>query len=216
MTITLADLVTRLAADVPAQSGVPTTAQYIQAIKDGVVDLGRRASVVRRAVLSIVAGTASYELPSDFVTYVRLSAIGVAYPQSNQGGTFVTPAGLVPFSGSFREQITVAGATLTIYPTPTFSADRTLVYAASDALDDAEHYPTLTQDRATIALLHARAACLDRIALSPAGAAVKITTGQDTVDLAASATALREQAAIARQQYLSAVASLNAGSGGLA
>src|SRR5262245_59237861 len=107
MSILLADLVTRLQADVPAQSGVPTTAQYTQAVKDAVGDLSRRASVTRTATLSVVAGTASYALPADFVKFIRLSTIGVA-----QGNIWNTPVGLVPLSGQTRETYTIVGGSL--------------------------------------------------------------------------------------------------------
>jgi hypothetical protein len=221
LSITLASLVARLTVDVLAQSGVPTAAQYAQAVKDAVADLSRRASVARVASLAIVAGTAAYALPSDFQALIRLAAIGVAYPRSSsidygdyQGGTLITPAGLVPFSGSYREQITISGGALLIYPTPTVSAERQLVYAAGDAILD-DSYPTLTEDRAAIALLLAKAACLDRIATSPSGQAVKITAGGDSVDFSTAAAGLRGQAAGLRVEYLAAIASLNAGSGGL-
>lgn len=225
MSITLASLVARLTADVPAVSGVPSTAQYSQAVTDAVADLSRRASVTRVVTLAIVAGTAAYTVPTDFQKLIRLAAIGVSYqPQPawdwSAGGfgtsTLVTPAGLVPYSDAYREQITVAGNQLTIYPTPTTSADRQLVYAAGDALNDAgTAYDTLTEDRASIALLLAKASCLERIASSPGGQALKITTGGDTVDFGAQSGAFRTQAGELRTQYLAAVASLNAGSGGL-
>lgn len=223
MTITLASLVSRLTADVPAVSGVPSTAQYEQAVKDAIADLSRHASVTRIATLAIVAGTASYIVPSDFQALIRLAAIGALYPLESpaiswgadmSGGTFVTPQGLVPFSGSYREQITITGDRLTIYPTPQVSTNRQLVYAAGDAFVD-DGYPTLTEDRASIALLLAKATCLDRIATSPGGQALKITAGGDTVDFGQAATATRTQASGLRSEYLAAVASLNAGNGGL-
>jgi hypothetical protein len=227
MSITLASLVARLTADVPAVSGVPSTAQYTQAVQDAVDDLSRRASVVRVALLTIVAGTAGYAVPTDFQRYIRLAQIGALYPLNSEarirwddgwlsGGTLVTPQGLVPFTGAYREQVTVAGNTLTIYPTPTVSADRQLIYAAGDALNTAgDAYDTLTSDRASIALLLAKATCLERIGLSPGGQAVKITAGDDSVDFGAAAAATRTQASGLRGEYLAAIASLNAGSGGL-
>lgn len=227
MSITLASLVARLAADVPPVSGVPISTQYEQAVKDAVGDLSRRASVVRVSTLAIVANQASYALPSDFQAFIRLAAIGAAYPLMSEarigwgdgqlsGQTFVTPQGLVPFTGAWREQITVTGNQLTIYPTPVTSADRQLVYAAGDALNDAgTAYDTLTADRASVALLLAQATCLERITSSPGGQAVKITAGNDTVDFGQAATATRIQASGLREQYLAAVASLNAGTGGM-
>jgi hypothetical protein len=223
VTILLADLVSRLSADIPAVSGVPSAAQYSQAVKDAVADLSRRASVPRVATLPIVAGTAAYALPVDFQALIRLAQIGVPYPavvgnweigSSDHGGAFVTAAGLVPFSGSYREQVTVSGGTLTIYPTPLTSADRSLVYAAGDALVD-DGYPTLTDDRAAIALLLAKATCLDRIVLAASGSAGKLRGLGYEIDGSLAQTSQRAEAGDLRTQYLAAVASLTAGSGGL-
>lgn len=224
MTITLADLVARLSADVPAQAGVPTASQYSQAVKDAVADLSRRASVTRCATISVLAGTADYALPADFQALIRLAQLGVAYPGvgswelgvggNDPGGTLVTPSGLVPFSGSYREQVLVAGSVLTIYPTPSVSADRQLVYAAGDALVDGS-YPTLTEDRAAIALLLAKATCLERIATVAGSAAAKISGLGYTIDASVAVAGQRQQATGLREQYLAAIASLNAGIGGL-
>lgn len=227
MTITLASLIARLQADVPAVSSVPSSDQYSQAVKDAVADLSRRASVTRVATLAIVAGTASYALPSDFQRLIRLSQIGVLYPLASdarltwdewdrQGGVVVTSQGLVPFSGSYREQTTVTGSTLTIYPTPAVSADRQLVYAAGDSLNDAgDSYDTLTEDRASIALLLAAATCLERIASGGVGIADKVEGLGFAVDGRTAGTSYRTQAQGLREQYLAGVASLNAGAGGL-
>jgi len=228
MTITLASLIARLTADVPAVSGVPSSAQYSQAVKDAVADLSRRASVPRVASLTILAGVETYALPSDFVQLIRLAQIGVAYPLGASvdygvyggvpwgGGVFVTGDGLVPFSGSYREQITVAGDTLTIYPTPTVSAARQLVYTAGDALNTAgDAYETLTEDRASIALLLAKATCLDRIGIGSGGVVKKITAGGDAVDFSDPAALARSNASGLRGEYLAAIASLNAAIGGL-
>lgn len=237
MTILLASLIARLTADVPAQSGVPSSDQYTQAVKDAIADLSRRASVPRVATLAIVANQASYDLPADFEKLIRLAQIGVPFGSSYldygvyggpgwsgygnyegygglHGGTLVTSAGLVPFAGSYREQITVAGGQLTIYPTPQVSADRQLIYAAGDALVGSE-YPTLTDDRASVALLLASATCLERIVAGGVGVADKVEGLGFAVDARTAGTALRTQAQGLRDQYLAAVASLNAAIGGL-
>jgi hypothetical protein len=210
MTILLADLVARLAALVPPDGGVPTTAQQQQAITDAVRDVGRRASVVAQTTLAVVAGTAGYILPADFVTLIRLSAIGVPF-----SGVAVTPAGLVPMSGADRELITVSGGVLTITPTPQWSSERALWYAAGHALVDGG-YPTLTEERAAIALLAARAACLDLLASQPGAAGIKLTAGGDSVDTTRRGPALREQAQMLRAQYEAAIGRLHSGAGGLA
>jgi hypothetical protein len=235
MTITLASLIARLTADAPAQSGVPTDAQYQQAVVDAVADLSRRASVPRAALLSVVAGQASYSVPHDFQTLIRLSAIsvpfgssyadygnyaGVGWGADPRGGVLVTPSGLVPFTGAYREQVTVSGDQLTIYPTPTTSADRSLVYAAGDALvgtDDppGRLYPTLTDDRAAIALLLAQATCMDRIILAQTGSAGKLRGLGYEIDGSLKQTSQRTEAQDLRAQYLAAIASLTAASGGL-
>lgn len=226
MTITLAELVARLEADIPAVSGVPSAAQYAQAVKDAVADLSRRASVPRVSTLSVVAGQAAYTVPDDFQRLIRLAAIGAQYPLTPAGcldwrydyfgGVFVTPAGLVPFTGSGREQYTVTGDQLTIYPTPQTSADRDLVYAAGDAVsDDGLSYPTLTEDRAAIALLLASAMCMERQAAAGSSTAGKVSGLGYTIDGAQIGSGQRAGAAGLRDSYLAAIDSLNAAIGGL-
>lgn len=210
MSITLASLVARLQADVPQQFGVvPSTAQYSQAVEDAVADLGLRASTPLRIDFAIVAGTASYALPADFVKLIRLSSIGAAV-----GDVLITDSGLVPFSESYREQVTVFGSSLTIYPTPTQSATRSLYYAAGYVLA-AGAYANLTAERATVAMLAARATCLELIAMAAKSDALRTQGGSDSVDTTQRAAQLRQTAAQLRQQYESWIGRLNSSSGGL-
>jgi hypothetical protein len=68
MSVTLADLVSRLQADVPARNGVPSPAQYEQAVEDAVEGYGLRRPMQKTSDVAVVSGTASYGLPADFVT----------------------------------------------------------------------------------------------------------------------------------------------------
>lgn len=213
MSATIAELMARLMDDVSPIDGVPSIAQYRQALIDAVSDLGRRSSMVRQATIAVAAGVATYGVPADLLKPIALEQIGASFG-SDGGGIFITPAGLVPFTGAYRETVTLIGDQLHISPPPAASADRTLVYAAGDALSG-ETFPTLTAERARIALLLAGALCLDMRALSPGGQAVKVTSDGDTIDTGPAVAAVRALAQDRRSAYMAAVQALNAQVGGL-
>ena len=185
------------------------------------MDGTKSASVPRAATLSVIAGTATYAVPADFQRLIRLAQIGGA-PAFGQ--SYLEYGGINPYDAygnrlgghtlGDKLRAPFGEAQLTIDPTPQTSADRQLVYAAGDALDGGS-YATLTDDRATIALLLAASTSLDRLGNAPGGGALVIETGGDKVDFRQQAVANRQQAADYRAQYLAAVASLNAAMGGL-
>lgn len=232
MAITLADLVLRLMLDVPAQDGIPTAGQYQQAVIDAVADLGRRASVPRVATIAILSGTGGYALPVDFQSLVRLNASGVVYPQgapqyaaaNAYAGVYgrsdytsynpYDPADRWLYGGGWGwgEQVVILGDELIVSPTPGSDGDRQLVYMGGDALVVAT-YPTLTEDRAQVALLLSSALCLERLLSSPRADAIKLETGQDTsgrdmLDTTKRGGELRASALHLRERYLDAVSVL--------
>ena len=213
MSMPLAELIARLIDAVPPIDGVPSVAQYRQAVIDSVADLGRRASMTRLALLPVVAGVAQYPAPADCLALIQLSAIGAPFGVDSGGGTWVTSAGLIPFTGSYHETVSLLGDAIVISPTPQFTADRTLAYAAADILTG-ESFLTLSSERAGIALLLAQAIALGIRSTAPAAQAVKVTSDGDTIDTTPQATLLRALAQTLRSDYLAAVASLNAHSGG--
>ena len=199
----LISLTTQLETDVPSLNGTPSAAQYTQVVKDAVADLGRRMPQTVRVTLAVVSGTASYDLPADFVRLIRLSG-PVWY-----GDVLITDAGIVPIaqpSGlTCRETYAVRGSVLTIHPTPEYSQDRTLWYAAGDALGDDE-YATLDENRAQIALSKARAIALGLQAAKAAADAWVSELGPEKVDKTKQAAELRAAATFHEAQYAAAIA----------
>lgn len=201
MPITLASLVEQLQADVPPIQGVPTAAQYTQAVIDAVADLGRRVPVTKVATLAIVSGTASYVLPADFARLIRLASL------TAPDGVLVTDV-LIPVPRSARERWTIAGTTITFYPTPASTLDRALWYAATHVRDVDDTYTDLTDDRAQVALLKARATALTLQATTAAPLSYRATLGDQAVDKQRVAEALRSAATAWDAQYQATVARL--------
>src|SRR3972149_7805064 len=90
MSILLDDLVAELAEDVPAVDGVPSTAQYENAVKDAVRAFSERCGLTRLASLAIAPETATYDLPDDFLMLVSLDSL-VSY-----GGVILSSTGIIP------------------------------------------------------------------------------------------------------------------------
>lgn len=202
---TLTSLVSMIEADVPALNGCPTTAQYSQAVRDAVADLGRRAPMTKVAHLAIVSGTASYALPADFSKLIRLTSL------ATPDGVLVTDV-LIPVPRSTSERHTIANFTITFHPTPAYTMDRALWYAATYALDG-DDYTDLTDDLAQIAMLKARAICLAHQASRAAPLSMRIKSGDDDADRTKVAATLREIAQSWQDQYDAAVKRLNGPTG---
>ena len=153
----------RVAALVPAQNGVPTTAQYQQAVKDAVADFGRRVPRRLLGTLAVVAGTASYAFPAGFQRLIKLEALG-AEDIIRDGAGF-----LVPLSASWQERYTVDGATITFYPTPAYTLNRDYLYAAGYPYVAAtDSFTGLISEYEPVVMLKAQAVALR--ALGVAGA----------------------------------------------
>lgn len=203
MSSSLAELSSQLQSDVAATSGVPTASQYAQAVKDAVADLGRRVPLTKQTTLSIVAGTASYALPADFLRLIRLA------PTTSASGVLITSAGLVPVASRCAERVAIAGSTLMLTPTPAYTLERELRYAATYILDmDGDTYAELTDERAQIALLLARALALRLQANIAAPQSVRIETATTAKDRTKVVEALRGAAADWAAQYQAAIVSL--------
>jgi hypothetical protein len=165
MTITLAALVATLQEDVPAVSGVPSDAQYERAIKDAVIEFSRRCGLKKTATISVIAGTADYALPDDFLAMIEMES-----PYDPEHQTIVTSTGIIPFGSvatPFEEELTIRNKTLTIVPTPTYTMDRFLEYKAGWALV-VDSYD-LTDDEAQIVMLKAKALVFDKMANANVG-----------------------------------------------
>jgi hypothetical protein len=199
----LSEIIERLSEDVPAQDGVPSASQYERAVKDAVADFGRRAGRVKRSTLNIIAGTASYDLPDDFLSMIAMSGIVSA------DGVLNTSYGLIPVSAGFAESFTIANRVITFSPTPTYSVSRAYRYKAGWAISGADEqagYEDMSEDEAAIVLLKAKALAVGKIAAAAAGeGGFSYRQGDVTVDLAGHVSGLQASALALDTEYLAAV-----------
>lgn len=179
MAVTLADLKSRLQSAVPARGGVPSSSDYEQHIKDGVLQLATDVPLMRVATLSIVRGTATYNLATDFLFLIELEGIASA------DGVILSDAGIIPVSALWEESYTVDGSEITFDPIPTYTMGRDYRYAALYELtggSGSETYARLTQNGARVALLYAQHLALTQQANGVAGDGWKYQIGDEMVD----------------------------------
>lgn len=203
MSVALNDLIARLQADVPARGGVPSTAQYEYAVKDAVADFARRCPMTLITTLAIVSGTASYELPDDFLFLIKLDDF------TARDGIIHTATGIVPLSSDWNERYTVNGLTITFTPTPSYTLERILRYAAGHVLNESDVYPYLTDEDAGIVLLKAQAIALRKQALAAVtastGEIVEYAIGDERVKKSSPSERLSAAASSLEAAYLAAV-----------
>lgn len=195
MAIDLETLTNRLAADVPARDGIPSADQYERCVTDAVADWSRRNSMERYVTISVVSGTATYTLPTDFLRVIRLVALG------GVSDTVVTGGGaLIPVPAGFSESYTIAGQTITFVPTPTYTLERELWYAAGHVLDDDE-YPYLTDDDVAVLMLLAQSKAIMLQANAASLQSYQYAFGDERVSKEKLADSLRAQAKELETQY---------------
>jgi len=199
MSVLLSDLVSRLEADVPARNSVPDGDQYEQAIKDAVADFSNRVPLRKRTTLSIENGTATYNLPDDFLRVINL------IPLLAHDNTLVTDQGLIPVSDIFAEEYAIAGSQITFFPTPTYTTDRYLWYAAAYVLDGGDTYQDMTDNVAAIIMLKAQADCLSLQGNVEAGQGWSYKFGDEAVDKKGRGKDFRDQVDTLTKKYLDAV-----------
>lgn len=199
MPIALADLVARLQAAIPPRDSVPSAEDYAQHVQDAVLQFSQDAPVTRSATLSIIKGVGTYELPADFLFLIELEAL--AHPT----GVRVTPDGLVPVPLHWLEHVEVVGEQITFAPTPDYSMERHIRYAARHMLDESESYPNLTQNGARVALLYAQYLALTQQANVVAGDGWRYQIGDEMVDKSRQGDGLRGQAQAALDAYVRAM-----------
>ena len=203
MGIALSDLTARLQADIPARGGSPTSAQYIRAVEEAVADYSRRRPMTRYATIDVVSGTATYVLPDDFLFLIRLD------PFAAQDGVIFTAGGLVPAAATnTMEHYTVNGLTITFTPTPSYTLERDLCYAAGHVLDDGE-YPYMTFEDTALLMLKAQALALRTQAFSlitsGTGEIVEYAIGDERVKKSSPSERLSAAASSLEDQYLQAL-----------
>lgn len=199
---TLASLVARLQADVPAENSVPSSAQYEQAVKDAVADFSRRCGLVKIGTLSIEAGTATYTLEDDYLQMIELLTI-------NYSGTLVTSEGLIPIDPSFTsEKYTIANKQITFYPTPGYSMDRDYRYKAAWILNGGD-YTSLGDNEASIVMMKAQAIALSKQVNVASAGALSYSFGALSVDKGSGVENKQSRIGAFENDYLAAVDSYN-------
>lgn len=199
MAVTLAWLTAQLQTVTPAVSSVPSSAQYTECIAEAIADLSQRKPITKITTLSIVSGTATYALPSDFLRVIALEGL------VGESRTLVTATGLVALGEGYTEHYNVYGGNLVFTPTPAYTASRKLMYAAQHVLDDNDSYPDLSTEDARIALLKAQALALQARAYNLFATGYSYTIGDVHEDLGAPVKALESRAAELEKRYLDAL-----------
>lgn len=199
---TLASLVTRLQSDVPARNSVPSATQYEQAVKDAVAEYSRFVPEQKIANLSIVAGTATYDLPDDFQRMIRLASLGGSGGVVVDSNNFLVPMGGL---GEVNERYTINGRTITFYPTPTYTLSREYSYTAYHILNSGD-YTNLTGEAAGVVMLKAQAICLILQANKAVQEAWQYSIGDERVAKERLAAEMRAQAQLLEQQFIHSAA----------
>jgi len=157
---TLAALIAELQSEVPAVDSVPTTAQYTQAIKDAVNDFSRRCGLAKIGSISVVSGTATYALPTDFMKLISMDAL------TGVEGVLIATSGLIPLSKNWDETWTIVNQQITFYPTPSYSLTRYFKYKAAWILTGTnpnETYAALGDNEKDIIMLKAKGSCYEKL-----------------------------------------------------
>ncbi len=197
MGISLLTLVERLERTLPQRDGVP--ADYSRLIRDAVGQLGTDIPIVTSATINIVAGTAAYALPADFLGLIELCALPV------YGGTAVTSGGLVPVGvAGWQEYFYIEGDTIRFDPVPAYTAARTLRYSAGYSLSNGA-FSRLSENGARMALLYAQYLGLSEQAAAVAGDGFKFTIGDESYDKSTQSAGIRSAAQAALANYQNAV-----------
>jgi hypothetical protein len=177
---TLAVLIAELQSEVPAVNSVPTVTQYTQAIKDAVAEFSRRCGLAKVATLSIVSGTATYNLPSDFLKMIMLESV------SGADGVIISDSGIIPISADWDETYQIVNKVITFSPTPAYSMTREYRYKMAWVLSGAsesETYADMGEDEAQIVMLKAKSLAKEKLANALAsGGGMKYSLGAVSVD----------------------------------
>lgn len=177
---TLAVLLAQLQSEVPAVNSVPTTTQYTQAIKDAVAEFSRRCGLVKFAELSIVSGTASYNLPADFLKLIMLESLASA------DGVIISTTGIIPVSAEWEETYQIVNKVITFKPTPGYTLTRDYRYKAAWVLtgsSGSETYADMGDDEAQIVMLEAKNLALEKRANAQAASGgLRYSFGAVSVD----------------------------------
>lgn len=204
---TLATLLSKLQSDVPAVNSVPTTAQYTQAIKDAAAEFSRRCGLTKFAELSIVSGTASYDLPADFLKLVMLEGIASA------DGVIISSQGIIPVSANWEEKYQIVNKVITFKPTPTYTLTRDYKYKAAWILTGSspnETYADMGDDEEQVVMLKAKQLAKEALSNSLASSgAMKYSFGAVSVDKGSGVDTLLKDVYSLQGQFIEACEAYN-------
>ena len=210
MGILLSTLVTELQSRVVARNSSPSAGQYEKAVKDAADDFGQRCSREKIGSLNIVSGQAVYDLPADFIRLIQL------YTGPEMGGVIISEQGLIPVppwgTNAMRyERYTFSALKMTIYPTPNYTLERTLRYAAGWALTDTTTptYEEMLAPEAAIVLLKAEAECLTLQLNVEGGGVMAYTIGDESFSKAGGAQVMLTNRDARKLEYLAACDAYN-------
>ena len=202
MAVSLAELVSRLQAAVPPRDDVPSVTDYERHVKDAVLQLAQDGPLQRTVELAIVSGTATVDLPADFLFVIELPSLHQA------DGVLVSDSGLIPVPATWQECYEIVDGQITFFPTPTYTLPRTLRYAAGYTFSGepgSEQYTGLTQNGARMALLYAQYLALTQQANPAAGDGWRYQIGDEMVDKSNQGRNLMGQAERVLGEYQRAV-----------
>ncbi len=196
MSVSLAVLADRLQRSVPQRNGAP--ADYEQLVIEAVAQFSQDLPIIAATTLALVAGTASYALPPDF-----LYAIDFAAPPI-YGDVLIANQGIIPLAGGLTEAHYIEGDSVRFDPVPAYSTTRTVRYAAAHSLAGGM-FPRLSENGARIALLYAQYLALNEQANASAGDGWSYKIGDESVDKRGLAAAIQTQAGAALDAYNAAL-----------
>lgn len=197
MGVALGELVSRLEA-----SGVaPTGFDGMQAAMDAVEQLSQDVPIVTSTTLAIRSGTASYDLPADFLFLIELPAL------VSSDNVLLSDGGIIPLATAWEERWYVEGDQIRFEPTPSYTLTRTLRYAARYVLVDGV-YSRLSENGARLALLYAKYLALQAKAAQAGESGWRYKIGDEEVDKSRLGQALLEQTKGALDAYAAAVKQL--------
>lgn len=204
MTVQKSWLVERLQAVVPCKDGSPSSTGYAAAIDAAVLAFSQRAPLVRVSSLSIVAGTATYSLPADFLSLI-------SFDQTTDGNVALTSSGIVPLGDQYSDAYNIIGLTLVFEDAPTFNETRDLRYNARHMTDASVAYPDLVPLQAEAVILKATADLLRQRAALEAGNAWSYRIGDESIDKKGLGDSVFKAADMFDAQFEKAVAALVGG-----
>lgn len=208
MAVAITELIRRLKTRIQPYEKIPTPEQLYEAVKTAVSDLSDRSPFLSSTVIQIVANDNQYQLPTDFQ-----SIYSFPVASGNDGGYF--SGGNLYSSSSSSETVLIMDGLLTIIPTPTYNENRTLTYFAKyvPAVDQngTETYAGMNEKHANAIVWRAVAICAQMKADKAAEQAWIQTDDQQRVDMSNKYKAFLAEAALAQQQWDTAVSKLSSG-----